>query len=139
MGRKAIRDATKTLLEAAALVASGRVHIGKWGAIDQEKLPAICILTLQESIEPDTMGSRGKMLHTLDLLIECYAAETSSKIEEVLDGLSESVKTALYGSGTLSGTCEDILPTSVTYDINGDGAKPLGCAECHFSVLYYST
>jgi len=138
--RQQIREAVVALLKAAAIVAPSDVHESRTPPVRRGRLPALNVLSMDESVAEASRSSAPRELEReLDLAVEIYVeTTTTSDADDLLDTLAERVEQAMATDETFGGKASDSILTSTEIGIDDNGAKPLGCARLTYSVTYFT-
>lgn len=132
-----IRNALKAIYTAMPGIAT--VYLGRQRSIPVHALPAICIYTENEEKALAHMGKPRVFDRGMDLVSEIHVqASTTQAAEELLDTLCAAREVAILNNETLGGLVDSILPVLDEYEIDEDGRKPAGVAECRDNVTYQS-
>lgn len=132
--RKIIRDAVVTALTGLASTGSN-VFATRRYPVAAAQLPALCVYTLSEDSEVDSMGTNRSLLRTLDMIIEAVT-QVNDTLDNTLDQLCLEVETALGLDPTLGGRVHDCNLASTRIAIRGDAEAETGSAVMNFSVIY---
>ena len=99
--RKEIRDAAQARILAEMPGDFTEVSIGRRNRVPKKKLPACCIYTDGEEIEPITIQSPRLLSRQLELVIRIFVKEGATDADDALDALAYAVEDALSSSGRL--------------------------------------
>ena len=141
MSRKAIRDAVKTRIDARLAGVFEEVSIGRRDRLPKEKLPAACIYTNSEEIEPLTLGAGRDLERTVEVVVKIFAVQgmnfswsdlqtwldenawfdgAGDSMEDQLDAMAYAIEDALTAGGGDLGLDDvlDIVPAR--WEVEGD-------------------
>lgn len=134
--RRAIREACKAQLVAAATVAGSRVYETRSTPFARVELPAIAIYTESEESE-DKQSAPRELTRTLELKIEA-CVEALDNVDDSMDAIALQIETAMDSDWTLTGTVGDSVLTETTLEIAVLGTKPVGVVIMTYTVLYHT-
>lgn len=132
--RQQIRDRIATVLSGIAGFATSVYKMRRY-ALDDAKLPAIAVYTVDESSNLITIGSR-TLRRVVNVGIEIVAKGASTTIADTIDGYAVSVEETLANDFTINGLAKSCILTSSTIDVNVEGEKAVGTARLVFAVEY---
>lgn len=132
--RQQIRDRIATLM-AGITGFSTSVYKMRRYALDDAKLPAIAIYTVDENSSLITIGSR-TLRRVINVGVEIVAKGASASIADTMDGYAVSVEEAIANDFTLNGLAKSCVLTNSTIDVNVDGEKAIGTARLVFAAEY---
>lgn len=135
--RQQIRDRFATILTGLSGTGSNVYKMRRY-ALDDAKLPAIAIYSLQESSSLITIGAR-TLRRMLNVGVEIVAKGTSTGISDTIDGYCVNVEEAVGNDFSLNGLAKSCVLTSSEIDVNVEGEKALGTARLVFSVEYVTS
>ena len=134
--RKNIRDAAAQLL--AGLSQTGaRVYPSRYYPVDEASLPAICIYTISEESDADSMGPRN-LVRRLQLAVEIVARAVDT-LDDTLDEIAAEVEAAIGANPTLNGSAKDCILGGTRIGLSSPSdpaAKPTGSAVLSYLVTY---
>ena len=134
--REQLRDRVITLV--TSLVTTGaNVFRTRYYPMEAAKLPGLCVYTVDERSDLETMGmgTTSTLVRSLDLIIEGYA-QSLSDIDETLDDIALEVEAAIGADSTLNDLCRDCHLVSTGIRILGEGDKPIGVIRLSFQINY---
>lgn len=132
--RKVIRDAVVSSL-IGATGAGARVYPTRTYPIDEASLPAICVYTLNETSEINSLGAGRSLRRSLDLIVEAIA-KVNDTLDDVLDQLALEIEVALGSNFTLGGNAYSCVLDSTKITVRGEAEKETGSAVLGYSVSY---
>ena len=121
--RQQIRDRFATILTGLSGTGNNVYKMRRY-ALDDAKLPAIAIYTMQESSSLITIGAR-----TLRRVVNV----------DTIDGYCVNVEEAVGNDFSLNGLAKSCVLTSSEIDVNIEGEKALGTARLVFAVEYVTS
>lgn len=135
--RKQIRDRVATLV--AGLPTTGaNVYKMRRYALDDAKLPAICVYTMDESSSLITIGSR-TLNRTINVAVQAFAVGPSSTISDTIDAICVEVEEAIAADFQLNGLAKSCVLTESQIDISVEGEKSVGNVSLIYSVDYVTS
>lgn len=148
--RKQIRDAIETLLVAAGTDAGSNIYQHRTLSLEDAVLPAINIITGNETSERLTMGMSSSLLdRELEVRIECYTKSDATPTPDpgnraedrvliALDALSADVEVAMAADTTLGGLAKDsyLVSTRMESDSDNSVANEAGVITLEYMVHY---
>lgn len=132
--RQQIRDRIATVLSGITGFSTSIYKMRRY-ALDDAKLPAIAVYTVDESSSLITIGSR-TLRRVVNVGIEIVAKGASGTIADTIDGYAVSVEEALGNDFSINGLAKSCVLTSSTIDVNVEGEKAVGTARLLFAVEY---
>lgn len=132
--RQQIRDRVATVL---AGVGPTIYKMRKY-ALDEERLPAICVATADETSALVTIGAR-TLRRDVSLVIDVVAQGLSTAIYETIDGYCADIEAAIAADFTLNGLVKSAILTGTETDVNVEGKKAIGSASMTYAVSYVTT
>lgn len=132
--RKQIRDRVATLVTGLPTTGSSVYKMRRY-ALDDSKLPAICVYTMDESSSLITIGSR-TLRRVINVAIDIAVKGPSATVSDTLDAICVSVEEALAADFTLNGLAKSSVLTSTEIDVNVEGEKSIASARLVYSVEY---
>lgn len=131
--RKQIRDnivaAVSGLTTTGTNVFRSRVYSN-----EAEKLPALCVYSLNESSELIAMNSN-QLLRSSEVLVEGYA-KAKTNLDNTLDTIAVEVEEALAVDPTRGGIAHKTVITSSEIVLAEEGEQPIGVIKMTFQVDY---
>lgn len=135
--RTQIRDHIATLVTGLPSTGSSVYKMRKY-ALDDSKLPAICIYTTDESSGLITVGTR-TLRRVINAIVEIYAKGPSVTISDTIDGICVSAEEAIAADFTLNGLAKSCILTSTETDVNVEGENGIGTARLVYAVEYVTS
>lgn len=135
--RQQIRDRIATVLTGLSGTGSNVYKMRRY-ALDDAKLPAIAIYTMQEASSLITIGAR-TLRRVVNVGIEIVAKGPSTSIFDTIDGYCVNVEEALGNDFSLNGLAKSCVLTSSEITVNVEGEKSLGTAQLVFAVEYVTS
>ena len=134
--RQAIREAAAALLTGLATTGS-RVHQSRlpYLTLDDAVLPALLVVTEEETIEPHTIGDGLERNLTLQV---SGLAKAASNLDDTLDTIAAEVETALGAARTLSGKATQSWLTQIRVGLDDSLEKPVGRVDLSYRVVYFT-
>lgn len=132
--RQQIRDRIATVLSGITGFATSVYKMRRY-ALDDAKLPAIAVYTVDESSNLITLGLR-TLRRVVNVGVEIVAKGASTTIADTIDGYAVSVEEAIANDFTINGLAKSCILTSSTIDVNVEGEKAVGTARLVFAVEY---
>lgn len=132
--RQQIRDRIATVLSGITGFSTSVYKMRRY-ALDDAKLPAIAVYTVDESSNLITLGLR-TIRRVVNVGVEIVAKGASSSIADTIDGYCVSVEEAIANDFTINGLAKSCILTSSTIDVNVEGEKAVGTARLVFAVEY---
>ena len=134
--RKSIRDnivtAVTSLSTTGARVYRSRIYPPETA----NDLPGLCVYTLREASEADTMGASAHGLaREVDIVVEAYVRATSN-YDNTLDTICVEVEEAVATDLTRGGNAKDTLLESTEFELSGEGDQPVAMARLTYSCFY---
>lgn len=135
--RQQIRDRIATDLTGLTGIGSNVYKMRRY-ALDDAKLPALAIYTMDETSSLITIGSR-TLRRVLSVGVEVYAKGASTSVYDTMDGYCVSIEEALANDFTLNGLAKSLTLTNSSIDVNIDGEKAVCTARLVFAVEYITS
>lgn len=132
--RQQIRDAIATTVTGLATTGAAVYRMRKW-ALDDSKLPALCVYTGDETSSLITVGSR-TLRRVNNVVVEGYCKGASTAVSDVLDTISMEVEEAIAANFTLDGLAKSTILTGTEVDLNVQGEYAIGSVRLIYSVEY---
>lgn len=107
-------------------------------ALDDAKLPALSVYTMDETSILATVGNR-TMMRSLNVGVEIAAKGLSTSIYDTIDGYCVSVEEALGNDFSLNGLAKSCVLTSSSIDVNIEGEQAVCTARLVFAVDYITS
>jgi len=135
--RQQIRDRAAVTLTGLTTTGSS-VYKSRRYALDDDKLPALCIYTMDEGAKLITVGTR-TLSRSLNLAVQAFAAGSSTTIQDTIDTICVEVEEALAADFTLNGLAKSCVLKSTTISLNPEGQETIASAALVFTVEYVTT
>ena len=135
--RTQIRDRIATLVTGLPSTGSSVYKMRKY-ALDDSKLPAICIYTTDESSGLITVGTR-TLRRVINAIVEIYAKGSSVTISDTIDGICVSAEEAIAADFSLNGLAKSCILTSTETDVNVEGENGIGTARLVYAIEYVTS
>lgn len=132
--RQQIRDRVATLVTGLPTTGAN-VYKTRRYALDDAKLPAICVYTMDESSTLITIGSR-TLRRVINVAIDIVIKGSSTTVSDTLDTICVSAEEALAADFTLNGLAKSSVLTSTEIDVNVEGEKSIASARLVYAVEY---
>lgn len=129
--RQQIRDRMVTTLSAINGVT---VYPMRKYALDQSKLPAILVYTMEENSSLMTIGNR-----TLNRTVNCAVealVKSNADVADVVDDLCADIEAALGNDFNLNNLAKSCILQDTQIDISVEGENPVSSARMTFAVNY---
>ena len=135
--RQQIRDRVATLVTGLPTTGANVYKMRRY-ALDDAKLPAICVYTMDESSSLITIGSR-TLRRVINVAIDIMIKGSSTTVSDSIDTICVSAEEAIAGDFTLNGLAKSCILTSTEIDINVEGEKSIASARLVYSVEYITS
>lgn len=135
--RKQIRDRVATLVTGLPTTGANVYKMRRY-ALDDAKLPAICVYTMDESSSLITIGSR-TLNRTINVAVQAFAVGSSTAISDTIDAICVEVEEAIAADFQLNGLAKSCVLTESQIDISVEGEKSVGNVSLIYSVDYVTT
>ena len=135
--RKQIRDRIATLVTGLPTTGANVYKMRRY-ALDDAKLPAICVYTMDESSSLITIGSR-TLKRTINVAVQAFAVGSSTTISDTIDAICVKVEEAIAADFQLNGLARSCVLTESQIDISVEGEKSVGNVSLIYSVEYVTT
>ena len=135
--RQQIRDRVATLVTGLPTTGAN-VYKTRRYALDDAKLPAICVYTMDESSSLITIGSR-TLRRVINVAIDIVIKGSSTTVSDTLDTICVSAEEALAADFTLNGLAKSSVLTSTEIDVNVEGEKSIASARLVYAVEYVTS
>lgn len=135
--RTQIRDRIATLVTGLPSTGSSVYKMRKY-ALDDSKLPAICVYTTDESSGLITVGTR-TLRRVINAIVEIYAKGSSVTISDTIDGICVSAEEAIAADFGLNGLAKSCILTSTETDVNVEGENGIGTARLVYAIEYVTS
>lgn len=135
--RQQIRDRIATLVTGLPTTGANVYKMRRY-ALDDAKLPAICVYTTDETSALVTIGSR-TLRRVINVMVEVFIKGTSTAVSDTLDGICVSAEEAIAGDFTLNGLAKSCILTGTEIDINIEGERAVASAQLVYAVEYVTS
>lgn len=135
--RKQIRDRVATLVTGLPTTGANVYKMRRY-ALDDAKLPAICVYTMDESSSLITIGSR-TLNRTINVAVQAFAVGSSTAISDTIDAICVEVEEAIAADFQLNGLAKSCVLTESQIDISVEGEKSVGNVSLIYSVDYVTS
>lgn len=135
--RTQIRNQIATLVTGLPTTGSNVYKMRKY-ALDDSKLPAICVYTTDESSSLITVGTR-TLRRVINVMVEVLAKGSSVTISDTIDNICISVEEAIAADFSLNGLAKSTILTSTETDVNTEGENGIGSARLVYAVEYVTS
>lgn len=116
--------------------ASARVFRSRQTAWRKIDLPAVCVYTLEESVDPKSRQSSARTLErVLQLAVE-GVVEPGDDVDERLDALAWEIERAMHADETFGGLVVDSLLSNTEPGIVADGDRVMGAIRLVYTVWF---
>ena len=135
--RQQIRDRIATLVTGLPVTGSSVYKMRRY-ALDDSKLPAICVYTTDESSALITVGAR-TLRRVINVMVEAFAKGSSTSIHDTIDGICVSIEEAIAADFALNGLAKSTVLTSTETDIDVTGQNAIASARLVYAVEYVTS
>ncbi len=135
--RQQIRDRIATDLTGLTGIGTNVYKMRRY-ALDDAKLPAIAVYTMDETSSLVTIGAR-TVLRVLNVGVEIIAKGASTAVYDTMDGYCVLVEEALGADFSLNGLAKSCVLTSSSIDVNVEGERAVCTARLVFAVEYITS
>lgn len=132
--RKQIRDRIATLVTGLSTTGSSVYKMRRY-ALDDEKLPALCVYTMDESSNLVTVGTR-TLRRVINVAVQAFVKGSSTTVSDTLDTICVEVEEAIAADFNLNGLAKSCILASTEIDINVEGEQSIASAAMVYSVEY---
>lgn len=135
--RQQIRDRIATLVTGLPTTGANVYKMRRY-ALDDSKLPAICVYTSDETSSLITIGSR-TLRRVINVMVEVFIKGSSTAVSDTLDGICVSAEEAIAADFTLNGLAKSCVLTGTEININVEGEQSIASAQLVYSVEYVTS
>lgn len=135
--REQIRDRLVSRVTGLPVVGAN-VYAMRRYALDQDKLPAILVYTMDETSALGTMGLR-TLLRRVNASVEILVKGGSDAVSDTIDDICVSVEESIAADFTLNGLAKSCVLRSTEVDIGVQGEYSVGTARLVYSIEYVTT
>lgn len=132
--RQQIRDRIATLVTGLTTTGASVYKMRRY-ALDDAKLPALCVYTMDESSNLITVGTR-TLRRVINVAVQAFVKGGSTAVSDTIDTICTEVEEAIAADFTLNGLAKSCILTSTEIDINVEGEKSIATASLVYSVEY---
>jgi hypothetical protein len=132
--RQQIRDRVATLVTGLPTTGNSVYKMRRY-ALDDAKLPAICVYTMDESSSLITIGSR-TLRRVINVVVDIIIKGSSTTVSDSIDTICVSAEEAMAADFTLNGLAKSSVLTSSEIDVNVEGEKSIASARLVYAVEY---
>ena len=132
--RKQIRDRIATLVTGLSTTGSSVYKMRRY-ALDDEKLPALCVYTMDESSNLVTVGTR-TLRRVINVAVQAFVKGSSTTVSDTLDTICVEVEEAIAADFNLNGLAKSCILASTENDIKVEGEQSIASAAMVYSVEY---
>lgn len=132
--RQQIRDRVATLVTGLPTIGASVYKMRRY-ALDDAKLPAICVYTTDESSSLITIGSR-TLRRVINVVVDIIIKGSSTAVSDSIDTICVSAEEAMAADFTLNGLAKSSVLTSSEIDVNVEGEKSIASARLVYAVEY---
>jgi hypothetical protein len=135
--RQQIRDRVATLVTGLP-VTGANVYKMRRFALDDSKLPAICVYTMDENSTLATMGTR-TLVRSINVAVDIMIKGLSTAISDTLDQICVSAEQAIGADFHLNNLAKSCILTGTEININVEGEQSIASARLVYVVEYVTT
>lgn len=135
--RQQIRDRIATLVTGLPVTGASVYKMRRY-ALDDAKLPAICVYTTDESSSLITIGSR-TLRRVINVMVDIAVTGASTAVSDSLDNICVSAEEAIAADFGLNGLAKSCILTSTEIDVNVEGEKSFATAQLVYAVEYVTS
>lgn len=132
--RQQIRDRLATLVTGLTTTGANVYKMRRY-ALDDSKLPAVLVYTMDESSSLITIGSR-TLRRNINVSVEIIVKGLSTTISNTLDTACVEVEEAIAADFTLNGLAKSCILTATEIDVIVEGENTLSTAKMNYAVEY---
>lgn len=131
--RQQIRERLASILTGLSLT-QDRVYPMRRYALDQSKLPALLIYTMDESSSNITIGSR-TLSRQINVAVEIIV-KSSNNVSDIVDTICAQIEAEVGNDYKLNGLAKSCTLTDTQIDISVEGENPISSARLSYTVVY---
>lgn len=135
--RQQIRDRVATLVTGLPTTGANVYKMRRF-ALDDSKIPAICVYTMDESSNLITVGSR-TLGRTVNVAADIIIKGSSATISDALDDICVSAEEAIAADFHLNGLAKSCILTDTNITINVEGERSVASARLVYTVDYVTS
>lgn len=132
--RQQIRDAIVTALTGLATTGAS-VFRSRIYPIEAARLPGLCVYTMTEASEIETISRPRLSSRDLTVAVEAYVSGVSN-YDNTLDTISAEVEQALAADPSLGGLAKDLKIAAFEAEFAGEGEQPVAVGRITVAVEY---
>lgn len=125
-----VRTQIRSAVEALLAGVSADVLVERAYPVDPDRLPALAVFIRNESIAG---GGVGALDRRVEIIVDCLAkgADVDARLDELL--VAAETRLALQSLGVLT---LPLTPSRIEFDVNAEGAVPIGRARLTYEARY---
>lgn len=135
--RQQIRDRVATLVTGLPVTGANVYKMRRY-ALDDAKLPAICVYSNDESSTLITVGTR-TLRRVINIVVDIVIKGASTVVSDTLDGICVSAEEAIAADFTLNGLAKSCILSGTEININVEGENSVASARLVYVVEYVTT
>lgn len=135
--RRQIRDAVATRLTGLPTTGNAVYKMRKY-ALDDAKLPALCVYTGDETSGLVTIGLR-TLRRVNNVVVEGYCKGTSTSVYDTIDVIAMEVEEAIGADFTLGGLARSMILVGTEVDVNVQGEQAIASVKLVYAVEYITS
>jgi hypothetical protein len=135
--RQQIRDRMATLVTGLPVTGANVYKMRRY-ALDDSKLPAICVYTMDENSEMATIGTR-TLRRSINVALDIMIKGASTAVSDTLDGVCVSAEEAVAADFHLNGLAKSCVLTGTEININVEGEQSIASARLVYAVEYVTS
>jgi len=132
--RQQIRNAIATRVTGLPTTGAAVYKMRKW-ALDDAKLPALCVYTGDETSALITIGAR-TLRRVNNVVVEAYCKGASTAVHDTIDTICVEVEEAIASDFTLGGLAKSAILSGTEVDINVQGEYAIASVKLVYAVEY---
>lgn len=135
--RQQIRDRVATLVTGLPVTGANVYKMRRY-ALDDAKLPAICVYSNDETSSLITIGTR-TLSRVINIIVDIVIKGASTAVSDTLDGICVSAEEAIAADFTLNGLAKSCILTGTEININVEGESSVASARLVYVVEYVTS
>lgn len=135
--RQQIRDAVATRLTGLPTTGNAVYKMRKY-ALDDAKLPALCVYTGDETSALLTIGLR-TLRRVNNIVVEGYCKGPSTSVYDSIDIIAMEVEEAIGSDFTLGGLAKSMVLVGTEVDVNVQGETSIASVKLVYAVEYITS
>lgn len=132
--RQQIRNRIATLVTGLTTTGSSVYKMRRY-ALDDAKLPAVMVYSMDENSSLLTIGSR-TLRRVINVSVEVVVKGVSTAVSDTLDTCCVEVEEAIAADFTLNGLAKSCILTSTQIDVMVEGERTISSARMTYAVEY---